>query len=94
MIPLIVAYFLNVIDYLATKYWVSLYGYAVEGNPFTRWMLQNNNAAYVKLVAVPILLAVLGWCIHIRPGLKWVAYIPLVVYGLLAIYHIIIFFYT
>lgn len=90
---LFIAYILNVIDYFFTKHWVSLYGTSVEGNPFSRWLFDNDLAFVCKLVLVPILLAILGWCIHNRPQAKWVAYIPLVVYGLLAIYHIIIFFY-
>jgi hypothetical protein len=89
---LLIAYLLNIIDYLFTSYWVNLYGIDIEGNPIGRWMFENDKAFFVKFVIVPIFLAILGWCIKKRPKAKWVAYIPLAVYGLIVCYHIFIYF--
>lgn len=91
---LLIAYALNIIDYLFTRHWVNLYGIDIEGNPIGRWLFENNLAFSCKFILVPILLALLGVCIAKHPQAKWVAYIPLVVYGLIDIYHLIIFFYT
>lgn len=91
---LFIAYILNAIDYFFTKHWVSLYGSSVEGNPIAKWLFDNDLAFVYKLVIVPILLAILAWCLHKRPAVKWVAYLLLVVYALILIYHVIIFLYT
>lgn len=89
---LFIAYLLNIIDYLFTSHWVNLYGINIEGNPLGRWMFENNLAFPCKFILVPILLALLGVCISKHPQAKWVAYIPLVVYGLIDIYHGYIYF--
>ncbi len=94
MKPLVTAYLLNIVDYLFTSYWVKLYGIEAEANPIGRWLFNNNMAWAVKIFAVGGLLAVMGVCIRKVPKAAWVAYIPLVAYGLLAIYHIVIFFCT
>lgn len=91
---LLIAYLLNIIDYLFTRHWVNLYGLSAEGNPFGRWLFENNLVGVVKFFGVGGLLAVMGVCIHLKPRLKWTAYIPLVVYGLIVIYHLVIFFIT
>jgi hypothetical protein len=75
-----------------TRHWVNLYGIDIEGNPLGRWLLETDKAFFVKFVVVPICLALLGWCIRKCPNAKWVEFIPLVVYGLIVIYHLVIFF--
>lgn len=92
MTPLIIAYLLNIIDYLFTRHWVSLYGISIEGNPLGRWMYENDLVGIVKIFIVGGLMALLGVCIRLQPKAKWVAYIPLVVYGLIDIYHGYIYF--
>lgn len=89
---LFIAYLLNIIDYLFTRHWVKLYGLSAEGNPFGRWLFENNLVGVVKFFGVGVLLAVLGICIRLKPKAAWVAYIPLVVYGLIDIYHGYIYF--
>ena len=37
MTSLVIAYTLNLLDYLLTAYWVYLYGTEVEANPLMRW---------------------------------------------------------
>ena len=91
MTPLLLAYQLNIIDYLFTRHWVNLYGIDIEGNPLGRWMYENDLAGIVKIFIVGGLLALLGVCIRLQPKAKWVAYIPLVVYSLIVIYHSIIY---
>lgn len=90
---LLIAYILNIIDYLFTARLVNLYGVEIEGNPFGRWILETNQAFGVKFVLVPILLAVMGICIHINPKLKWTGYIPFAVYLGITIYHLFIMLY-
>ena len=87
---LFVAYALNIIDYLFTSHWVNLYGINIEGNPLGRWMYENDIAGIVKIFIVGGLLAVMGYFINRYPKYAYTAYIPLVVYGLIDIYHLII----
>ena len=87
---LLTAYALNIIDYLFTSHWVNLYGISIEGNPLGRWMYENDIAGIVKIFIVGGLLAVMGICIRLKPKLAWTGYIPLVVYGLIDIYHLVI----
>lgn len=91
---LFIAYILNIIDYLFTSHWVDLYGISVEGNPLGRWMLENNVAWVFKILIVGGIFALLGYFIKQKPKAKWLAYIPVVVYGAIVIYHIVILIYT
>ena len=91
MLPLFIAYTLNIIDYLFTAYWVKLYGIEIEANPIARWMLENNVAWAVKFFAVGVLFLLLGYFITRYKKYAWVVYIPLTVYTAIFIYHIIIF---
>ena len=86
---LILTYLLNLFDLAMTNLWVSRYGLSIEGNPIGRWLYASNAVYAVKIFAVGVALAALGACIRKRPKLAWVAYIPLGVYGLLAVYHVI-----
>lgn len=90
IICLIIAYILNIIDYIFTAHWVRLCGIGIETNPIGRWMFENNVAWVFKILIVGVIFAVLGYFIHRRPQVSWVVYIPLAVYGLIVIYHIII----
>lgn len=91
---LLLTYLLNLFDLAMTSLWVKHYGISAEANPIGRWLFESNMAVMVKIFAVGGLLAVMGVCIRRRPRLAPVAYIPLVVYGLIAVYHVIIFFYA
>ena len=90
---LLIAYILNIIDYLFTAAWVKLYGIEIEGNPLGRWMFENNLAGIVKFFIVGIVFLVLGSLIKRYPSLKWTGFIPLVVYVLIDIYHICLWTY-
>jgi hypothetical protein len=90
---LLITYLLNLFDLAMTALWVKLYGIEAEANPIGRWLFENNMAWAVKIFAVGGLLALMGVCIRKRPRLAPVAYIPLVVYGLIAVYHAIILVY-
>lgn len=85
-----IAYLLNIIDYLFTAYWVHKFGIEIEANPIGRWMFENNVAWVYKIFIVGGLFALLGYFIKRAPKAAWVAYIPLVVYGLIVVYHIVI----
>ena len=85
---LLIAYLLNVIDYLFTSYWVRLYGIEIEANPFGRWMFENHVAGAFKILVVGVLFAVLGCFINRHPNAACIAYIPLVAYALIVTYHL------
>lgn len=85
---IIIAYILNIIDYLFTAHWVRKYGIKIEANPIGRWMFENNVAWVFKIFIVGGLFALLGYFIFKHPKTAWIAYIPLGVYALLVIYHI------
>lgn len=91
---LFITYLLNLFDLAMTTLWVRLYGIEAEANPIGRWMFEHNIAWAVKIFAVGVLLAVMGWCIRRRPNMKPLAFIPFSVYAVLAVYHIVIFFCT
>lgn len=87
---LLIAYLLNVVDYLFTAHWVRLYGLDVEANPIGRWMFENHVAGAVKILAVGVLFAVFGCFIKRHPDAAWIAFIPLAVYALIVGYHIVL----
>lgn len=90
MIPLIIAYGLNIIDYIFTAYWVHNYGVEIEGNPFGRWLFNHNIAWLFKIVIVGLIFALLWQVVQRYPKAIIAVYILLGVYALLVIYHIII----
>ena len=88
---LIITYLLNIIDYLFTLYWVRKYGIEIEGNPIGRWMFSNNVAWLFKIVIIGVLLGVVGYYVHRHPEDAYLAWICLIVYGLITLYHIALF---
>lgn len=88
MLPLIITYILNIIDYIFTAYWIKLYGTDIEANPIALWMFNHNVAWVFKIIIVGGLLAALGYLIYRNPKSAWATYIPLTVYGLIVLYHI------
>ncbi len=90
---LLIAYILNIIDYLFTAAWVNLYGLDIEGNPIGRWMFENNLAGVVKIFIVDGAFLLLGCLFKRHPSLKWTGFIPLIVYGLIVFYHVCLWAY-
>lgn len=88
---LLIAYILNIIDYLFTAHWVNKFGIDTELNPIGRWMFSHNVAWVFKILIVGGLFAVLGYFIKQYPKYAWTAFIPLVVYGFVVMYHIYLF---
>lgn len=86
----ILTYLLNLFDLAMTTLWVGRYGLPVEANPIGRWMYTTGMVYAVKIFAVGGLLAVVGICLRKHPKLAWMAYIPLVVYAVIAVYHVVI----
>ena len=70
-ICLIIAYLLNLIDYLFTAYWVHKFGIEIEGSPIGRWMFENNVAWAVKIFIVGGVFALLGYFIKRYPKYAW-----------------------
>lgn len=94
MTALLIAYALNVIDYAITAYWVKLYGTEIEANPLMRWAFENNVAWAVKIFAVGALMAVVGVCTYKKPSVAWAAWVLLIVYSAIALYHLALVFIT
>lgn len=91
MIPLVIAYLLNIADYLFTAYWVRLYGTEIEANPLMRWCFENNVAWAVKIFAVGGLFGLVGYLTHRYHKCRWAGILLCGVYALLAGYHMILF---
>lgn len=89
---LILTYLLNLFDLAMTTYWVNLYGLSIEANPIGRWLYETGAVHAVKIVGVGLLLLVLYLALKAKPSWAWVSWIPLAVYGALALYHFIIAF--
>ena len=90
MTALLIAYALNIIDYLITLRWVNLYGTEIEANPLMRWAFENDCAWAVKIFAVGALMAVVGVCIHFKPKVAWSGWVLLAAYAAVTVYHIIL----
>ena len=88
MTALLIAYALNIIDYLITLRWVNLYGTEIEGNPLMRWAFENNVAWAVKIFGVGGLMSIVGACVYNKSEYQWTSYVLLVVYGFIVIYHL------
>ena len=89
-IRLIIAYLLNLFDLAMTSHWVNKLGVEIEGNPIGRWLFQNHLAVPIKVFGVGVALIALYWGIKKYPKWNWTSWVVLAVYGILAIYHIII----
>ena len=90
---LIIAYLLNIADYLFTADLVRKFGVEIEANPIGRWLFENNIAGLFKIVVVGAMFVVLGYFIKRHPKYAWIVFIPLIMYGLVVLYHIIIIVY-
>lgn len=90
MTQLIIAYALNIFDYIMTERLVNKFGADIERNPIGRWMFERDVAWAFKIFFVGAVCAALAYFIHRYPKYSWTAYIPLGVYGLLAVYHVVL----
>ena len=84
----LITYLLNLFDLLMTNRLISLYGIEIEANPIGRLLYENNLTGFVKIFVIGLLLILLRSLLSQNKHMEWIAYIPLVVYGLLALYHI------
>lgn len=99
MIPLIIAYGLNIFDLIMTSHWISLYGIEIESNPIGRFFYETGLVYPVKIVGMAFLFILLYFAVkHRDKGLEtttqwWdiAKWLVLAVYSALAIYHIFIF---
>lgn len=81
MTALLIAYALNIIDYILTAYWVNLYGTDIEANPLMRWAFENNVAWAVKIFAVGGLFALVGYLVKRYNKCLWSGWVLLVAYA-------------
>ena len=91
MVILFITYILNIIDYIWTLYWISLYGADIEANPLMRWCFENNIAGFIKIGVVGGIFIGLGIIVDKYPRTKWAAYVLLIVYAMIVLYHGILF---
>lgn len=98
MIPLLIAYALNLFDLIMTSHWISLYGIEIESNPVGRFLYESGLVYPVKIVGMAFLFVLLYFSVkHRDQGLEtttqwWdiAKWIVLAAYAALAIYHIIL----
>lgn len=88
----LITYALNLFDLAFTMYMVNRFGIEVEGNPIGRWMIQSGSVYFVKTIVMAAALYLLYLCTKQVPKWKWIRWIPLAVYSILAVYHVIILF--
>ena len=84
----IIIYFLNIFDYICTRYQVDRYGIEVEANPLMRWLMQDPHIFLsIKVTLVNILLLFIYD--HREERVAEIGtWLLLIVYGALALYHI------
>lgn len=90
MLNLLIAYIINILDYIFTAHWARLYGIEIEANPFGRWMLENNVAWVFKIFVVGALLLLIGHLLNKAPQLSWIVNIVLIVYAMILVLHLTI----
>ena len=90
MTALLIAYALNVVDYILTAYWVNLYGTEGEVNPFMRWCFEHDIAWAVKIFAIGGVFCVLGYLVKRYPYTAWSGYVLAVAYAIVVVYHIVL----
>ena len=87
-IRILFAYFLNLFDLICTTIWINLYGLSIEANPIGRKMYVNHLAIPVKVIMLGAIMIVLHILLKKEPKWSWVSWLILIVYGVLALYHI------
>ena len=89
---LAITYIFTLIDLIATMYLVALFGLSVEGNPIGQWLISSGLVYPFKIAVVGGLLIAIGLLGKIdkkyASALSW---ITLMIYTLVALYHIVIF---
>lgn len=88
--PYILTYLLNLFDLAFTMYYADRFGIEAEANPIGRWMIQNGSVYVVKIVFMAVALYLLYLCTKALPKWKWICWIPLGIYSILAVYHLFI----
>ena len=89
MIKFIAIYVLNIIDLIATMQLVNCFGIDVEGNLYGKWLINNNCVYFIKIVVVALALFIL-YKFRKNKLASISTNILLIIYSLLAIYHIVI----
>jgi hypothetical protein len=85
IILLILIFALHIIDYFQTMYTISIYGIGVEANPIARFLIENNLGWASKFIAVPIMLAIMGFIVRKDRAMIWSLYILLAFYTAIVI---------
>jgi hypothetical protein len=81
IILLITIFILNVVDYFQTIQAIQAVGLGIEANPIARYLFQNNLALIMKLIIMPLVLALMGFVIIcLENRLVWSVYFLLVLY--------------
>lgn len=91
ILHLIVAYLLNVIDYVFTAHWINKFGIEIEANMFGRWLFKHNLAWLYKIVVVGLCFGTLGILLQNRSELYWLAKVILIIYLFLFLWHVYLY---
>ena len=83
IIPLIISYILNIVDYVFTAYWVHHFGVSIEANPFGRWLFKHNIAWVFKIFIIGAILLGLYKLIMITPKCTWILWLIASIYILI-----------
>ena len=89
---LTLAYLLNLFDLICTLHWFKLYGIGIEANPIGRWLISTNLLIPVKTIGIGACFIALYACVKRKPQYAWACWVVCGVYGILAIYHVILIF--
>lgn len=87
---LIITYLLNLFDLYCTMLLVNRYGIGIEANPVGKFLLETNLVIPVKTIGIGAALFALYVGIKRYPKWKWISWLVLGVYAVLAVYHVII----
>lgn len=98
MIPLLIAYALNLFDLVMTSHWIALYGIDIEGNPVGRFLYETGLVYPVKIVGMAFLFLLLYFSVRHRDRgaedtVQWwdvAKWVVLGAYAALAVYHIVL----
>ena len=93
VVRLFIAYFLNLVDYFFTLYWVKNYGIDIESNPIGKWLFENDLAGFVKIFVVGILFLILALLSKKSKKAITAGTLLVTVYSIVVIYHTFLAFY-
>ncbi len=90
IIPLVIIYLLNLIDYFQTMYAIENFGIGIEANPTARFLIENDLGCLLKLIVMPIMLILVGVLVYKEKRMLWAIYLLLASFLVLVINNFIV----